>query len=155
MTTSKAALLDSNVLVYAADASSSFHEASKNLRDKGIAGKISLCVCPQVLNEFFAIVTDPKRVTTPREPEEAMVEVEKYLQAENILKILPGEEIIDKMRALFQTYKVKKQQIFDLQLVATMLLNDITRLYTYNKVHFSNFKEIEVLSPEGGIGNIE
>ena len=38
-------------------------------------------------------------------------------------------------------------EIFNLQLVATMLSNSVTRLYTYNQSDFSQFKEIEVLLP--------
>jgi predicted nucleic acid-binding protein len=59
MITSEYALVDTNVLVYAADKTSPFHQPAKILRDKGEVGKTSLCVCPQVLNEFFAVVTDP------------------------------------------------------------------------------------------------
>jgi len=45
-----------------------------------------LCVCPQVLIEFIAIVTDSKRVKNPISSKEATKEVKKYLIAENILK---------------------------------------------------------------------
>lgn len=44
-------------------------------------------------------------------------------------------------------YEVTKQEIFDLQLVATMLLYNVISLYTYNQTDFAKFKEIEVLSP--------
>jgi predicted nucleic acid-binding protein len=53
MTTYDAGLLDTNVLVYAMDQNSPCHTAAKALRDQGLKGEISLCVCPQVLNEFF------------------------------------------------------------------------------------------------------
>lgn len=66
MTISKFSLLDTNILVYAADKNSSFYQASISLRDKGLKGDIPLCICPQTLSEFFAIVTDPKRVEQPR-----------------------------------------------------------------------------------------
>jgi len=59
MTTSEISLLDTNVLVYAADVTSPFHQDSRDLRDRGIKGEISLCVFPQIFYEFFAIVTDP------------------------------------------------------------------------------------------------
>ncbi|RZB36062.1 MAG: hypothetical protein SRB2_02567 [Desulfobacteraceae bacterium Eth-SRB2] len=76
MTTSdKISLIDTNVLVYATDGTSPFHEAARNLRDKGLNGEVSLCICPQILNEFFAIVTSPKRVTNPRTQQEALEEV--------------------------------------------------------------------------------
>lgn len=148
MTTSKIALLDTNVLVYAADETSSFHQPSKTLRDKGLSGKISLCVFPQILSEFFAIITDTKRVSNPRNQQEAIAEVEKYVNAKQILKFYPGPDIIEIMLGLLKRYEIRKQEIFDLQLVATMLSNDITRIYTFNQNHFSRFEEIEALTPE-------
>jgi predicted nucleic acid-binding protein len=66
MTTSETSLLDTNVLIYAADDMSPFHPAARAIREKGLRGEISICVCPQVLIEFFAIVTDSKRVSNPR-----------------------------------------------------------------------------------------
>lgn len=71
MITSKISLLDTNILVYAADETSPFNEVIRTLRDKGLKGEMSLCVCPQVLNEFFAIVTDSKRVSNPRTQKDA------------------------------------------------------------------------------------
>ena len=74
MTTSEISLLDTNILVYAADETSPSHQAAIALREKGLKGEIPLCICPQVLNEFFAIVTDPKRVSHPRTQKEALLE---------------------------------------------------------------------------------
>jgi predicted nucleic acid-binding protein len=147
MITSEICLLDTNILVYAADERSPFHQATKVLREKGLRGDIPLCICPQVLNEFFAIVTDPKRVSNPRTQIEARLEIEKYLYSKNILKIHPGPEIIERTLDLLKQYEITKQEIFDLQLVATMLTNNVTRIYTYNHDDFSKFKQIEILIP--------
>jgi predicted nucleic acid-binding protein len=147
MITSEISLLDTNILVYAADRSSPNHEAALLIRDKGLKGEVPVCVCPQVLNELFAIITDPKRVNNPRTHKEALMEIEKYLLASNILKIYAGPGIIEKTTALLKHHKVTKQDIFDLQLVATMLLNNVTSLYTYNQEDFSKFKEIKILTP--------
>jgi hypothetical protein len=37
--------------------------------------------------EFFAVITSPRRVTTPCSPEEARAEVEKYTRANRPQKI--------------------------------------------------------------------
>lgn len=147
MITSKISLLDTNILLYAADDASPFHQKTITLRNKGLKGEIPLCICPQILSEFFAVITDPKRVGNPRTQKETMFEIEKYLSAKNILKIYPGSEIIEQTLILLKHYKVTKQEIFDLQLVATMIANNITHIYTYNHSDFSKFKEIEILSP--------
>ncbi len=147
MITPETGLLDTNVLVYAADEASPFHQATSTLREKGLKGEISVCLCPQVLNEFFAIVTDPRRVSNPISQKDALLEMEKYFYSKNILKIHPGPEIIERTLDLLAQHEITKQEIFDLQLVATMLSNNVTRLYTYNRDDFVKFKEIEVLAP--------
>jgi toxin-antitoxin system PIN domain toxin len=142
------ALVDTNVLVYAADTSSSFHESSRQLRDRGFRGEISLVITPQVLLEFFAVITSPRRVATPRSPEEARAEVEKYVRADHMLKIYPDRAALEQTLSLLHRHpQVARQEIFDLFLVATMLANGITRIYTYNQQHFTRFAGIEALTP--------
>ncbi len=148
MTISDIALLDTNVLVYAADETSPFHHTAKRVRDRGLRGEIILAVTPQVLSEFFAVVTDTKRVLNPRTQQEAALEIEKYYRSKSILKIYPTSDLIPQLLKLLQRYPVSKQQIFDLQLVATMLCNGVTRLYTYDVHDFAQYSEIEILNIE-------
>ncbi|MBI4652318.1 PIN domain-containing protein [Candidatus Desantisbacteria bacterium] len=138
--------LDTNILVYAADTSSPFHSPSKKLRDRGIKGNLAICISPQVLCEFFTVVTDPKKVTNPKTSEEALKEITKYIETDKFFKIFFTKESLKKTVELVEKYKIKKQEIFDIQIVATMLSNNITKIYTYNTEHFSKFKEIEVLT---------
>jgi len=63
------------------------------------------------------------------------------------LKIYPGPDIIERSLELLRRYEITRQEIFDLQLVATMLSNNVTRLYTFNQEDFSKYKEIEVIVP--------
>jgi predicted nucleic acid-binding protein len=147
MITSDIALLDSNILIYAHQSLSKFHQPSKSLRDRAMAGEIQICICPQVLMEFYAVITNSKRVTNPILPEDAMNEVVKYFQSKQILKIYSREDLLLKIIDLARKYKVEKHEIFDLQIVATMLSNGISKLYTYNYDHFARFTELEVLIP--------
>ena len=141
------ALLDTNVVVYAADTSSPFHQNSKNIRDNALLGNLEICICPQVLMEFFAILTDSKRVKNPRAPEEVIAEMEKYLSSKNISMIYPKRDTLPKTIELLGKYNLKRQIVFDAQLVATMLSNNVTRIYTYNQDDFLKFEEVEVLTP--------
>jgi predicted nucleic acid-binding protein len=84
MTTSAdPALLDTNVLVYAVFPAMPNHAASRALVDRAKAPAADLCVAPQNVVEFFSVVTDPRRVTQPKTPDEA-------LQAIDDLLALPG-----------------------------------------------------------------
>lgn len=152
MTTSETvpevALLDTNILVYAADELSEFHIPSKQLRDRGMQGDLPVAVSPQVLFEFFAVITNPRRVTQPRSPQEAREEMEKYFRAATIRKIYPSNDIVERMLTLLQQYpQITRQDIFDCTLVAMMQTNRVKRIYTYNRQHFTPFSDIEVLTP--------
>jgi len=147
MNTSDLALVDTNVLVYAADQNAKFHEPAKKLRDQGFQGKTPLAVTPQVLLEFYAVITDPARVQNPITPQEATAEVEKYLRSPAIEKIYPGDNILQSVIILAKKYNLSRQRIFDLYIVATMLTNNMTRIYTYNSTDFERFGELEVLTP--------
>lgn len=145
MSESNIAVIDTNVLVYAADESSEFHEASHTLRDRE---DIALAVTPQILMEFYAIITDPRRVTSPRSGEEARAELEKYANSSRIMTLHPTQDVLTRVIALLETYpQVTRQNIFDLFIVATMLGNGANRIYTFNESDFNLFSEIEVLRP--------
>ena len=124
-----------------------FYKQSCSLVHKGFDGEVALCVCPQVLFEFYAVITNPKRVTEPVSSHEALKEVEKFIQSPNIQKIYPNEDLLVNTTDLLKKYKVEGKEIFDLKLVATMLSNGIKNFYTYNLSDFTKYKEIKVLKP--------
>jgi len=145
MSVSDLAVLDTNVLVYAADEASEFHEASRVLRDRE---DVALAITPQILMEFYAIITDPRRVTSPRSAEEARGELAKYVHSPHIVTLHPSSDVLTRVLSLLETYpQVTRQTIFDLFIVATMLGNGVNRIYTFNDPDFSLFTEIEVLRP--------
>ena len=147
-TSEEIGLIDTNILVYRADQDSTFHLPSVSLINRGLRGDVSLCLAPQNLTEFYAVMTNPKRVINPIDSAAARVEIERYLQSQNIRKIYQTADLIPKLLELINKYPPTRQQIFDLQLIATMLVNGITRIYTFNARHFQPYQEIEVIVPE-------
>ncbi len=143
------ALLDTNVLVYAMDETSAFHAASRKvvLRACDSTAQERLCVAPQVLAEFFAVVTNPKRVQRPRTPAEALMVVEQFLALPN-LSVLPVPiDVVSRWIILVRERALNASRVFDAQLVATALANGVRRVYTYDRAHFECFNGIEVVTP--------
>ena len=62
MKTSNLILVDTNVLVYNHQERSEFNALSKATLKKGFKGQLPLCICPQVLIEFYSTITNPRRV---------------------------------------------------------------------------------------------
>ena len=55
-------IIDANVLFYAMDADAPHHAASRALLEAGRNPLATLYVTPQILCEFYSIVTNPRRV---------------------------------------------------------------------------------------------
>ena len=141
------ALVDTNILVYALYQESEHHEPCRQLLDQAQTGRISLCTGAQNLSEFYAIVTDPRRTTTPHEPAEAMGVIGCILEMPGMTLLPTPSDVVQRWMALVQRNPVKRGAIFDLQLIATMLGNGVRKIYTFNRSDFDLFEEIEVLVP--------
>jgi predicted nucleic acid-binding protein len=59
-------LADTNVPIYALDAEAPHHTAARTLLEAARDGSTTLCATPQILSEFYAVVTNARRVAKPR-----------------------------------------------------------------------------------------
>lgn len=140
-------LVDSNILVYAFFRQCEHHERCRALLGQSQAGQVELCVASQNLAEFFAIVTNPRRVAVSRTPSEALDAIERLLAMPGMTLLPTPNDVVFRWIALMRRHSVARGGVFDLQLVATMLGNGIRKIYTLNRADFEPFDEIEVLSP--------
>ncbi len=100
----------------------------------------------QILCEFYSIVTNARRVPNPRSAADALAAISDML---GFLRVLPVPvTAIDEMMALLRRRPVTGGDIFDLQIAATMKLNGISRIYTFNIDDFKPFAEIDPLKPQ-------
>jgi toxin-antitoxin system PIN domain toxin len=148
MTTSAdPALVDTNVLVYALFPAMPQHAASRALLDRAKAGGANLCIAPQNLVEFYAVVTDPRRVTQPKTSDEALQAIDDMLALPG-LRLLPvPADLITRWGQLLRQQPATRKRAFDTQLVATMLGNSVAKIYTFNAVDFQPFHQLQVLTP--------
>ena len=144
------ALLDTNVLIDALYKGSDHYPAARALLEQAMQGDPAFCITPQVLAEFYAVVTHPKRSTDPKSPEEALDAIAGFLAIPGMLLLLIPPDIVSRWMELVRRYPqhVTNRKIFDAQLVATMLAHGVRRIYTFNVCDFSPFAEIEVIEPK-------
>ena len=138
-------IVDANVLVYAMDADAPQHAASRALLDAGRDASTTLYVTSQVLCEFYSIVTNARRVPNPRSPADAIGAISDLLAFLHVLPI-PVSAVEGWLDLLWRR-PVTGGDVFDLQLVATMLANDVSRIYTFNAKDFEPFPELTVVTP--------
>lgn len=140
-------LIDSNILIYASNEDSEYQPQALEVMHKVLAREIQACTAYQSLYEFYAVITNPKRVEKPISLQQARETIERYMRARNIRKIYPVKTNLKNVLKLLKKYEVSKQNIFDLVLVATMMDNKVTGIYTRNEAHFNQFDFLEVVNP--------
>ena len=143
------ALLDTNVLIYALDPRCQYYAASRALLDKAQEEGAGLCLLPQVLVEFYAIVTDARRVPKPRPAAEAIAVINQFVALPGVTLLPVPPDILERLADLLARHPVIGPGVFDVQIVAALLANDVRRLYTFDRAVFERFTEIEVLTPQG------
>jgi predicted nucleic acid-binding protein len=142
----KPAGVDTNVLVYAEDDSSPHQAACRALlKDR----RRDLYLAPQVLSEFYSVATKAggKRITNPLSPEEALSAIATFLAQPNIDLLPVPADIVSRWTELARRHPVTGAKIFDLQLAAVLLANNITRLCTFNIRDFEMISELDVGRP--------
>ena len=144
---SNQALVDTNVLIYAFSKESDYYKVCRELLNSAQEGKLSLCVAPQVVAEFFAIATDPRRTTAPQKPQETADVIDQLLAMPGMVLLSLPVDVVNRWTTLIRQHPVTGSDIFDVQLVATMLGNGVSQIYTYNRKDFEKFSEIDVLTP--------
>jgi uncharacterized protein len=123
-------LIDANVLVYAMDADAPQHAASRALLEAARDPSKTLYVTSQVLCEFYSIVTNVRRVPTPRSPADALGAISGLLA---FLHVLPTPaRAVEGWLDLLRRRPVVGGAVFDLQLVGIMQANNVSRIYTFN-----------------------
>lgn len=138
-------LIDTNILVYAFNENSEFHNESLNFLNASMSGKITACISYQSLFEFYAVVTDSRKVQFPAKPEQAISALNTLINS-NIQILYPNESVINKVFELLITYNIKRQMIFDIMLISIMSVNNIENVITYNIKDFEFVKNLNVLT---------
>jgi toxin-antitoxin system PIN domain toxin len=141
------ALVDTNVLVYAVFEDAPQNRASRKLLERCHHGEQPLVVTQQVLAEFYATVTNPKRVTSPVSPVGALALLRQVLAIANLAVLPTPPDLHERWMALLDANPVAGKKSFDVQLIATMLAGGVRRVFTYNTSDFRGFGPLEVMEP--------
>lgn len=141
------ALVDTNVFVYAVHKDTEQHTEARQFLEKSQDSGRPLCVTSQVLAEFYAVATRADHVSVPRTPLEVLAAIDQIIAMPNVILLPAPGDLVGRWMQLAQEHPVTGATIFDVQLTATMLGNDVHRIYTYNTADFAWCSELEVLLP--------
>jgi predicted nucleic acid-binding protein len=139
-------LLDTNVLCRLAEKGHHLHTAAEDavsgLRDDGH----ELCLVPQVLYEYWVVVTRPKSENgLGMAPADADRAIEYWLELFTLFRDERG--VFSFWRDLVRQHEVKGKTAHDARLVAAMKRHGLRHLVTFNVSDFVRYADVEVINP--------
>jgi predicted nucleic acid-binding protein len=145
-----AIFVDTNVLVYASQASRSgpstpLHEAATRKLPMLEETDIPLWISRQILREYLGVVTRPQANSGPLPLDEAIADAKRFLQIFYIAE--DGLHVTDQLLALLTRFPTSGRQVHDANIVATMMVSGIERLLTFNTGDFARFRPLITLEP--------
>ena len=145
MTAAEPVFVDTNVLIYATQASSARYAVAQTLLHIPEAAGTPLWISDQILREFHAAVTRPQPAVPPM-PMALAVEQVKFF-SQRFWIAVDGPAVRAQLLALLDTYPTAGRQVHDANIVATMLANGIARLLTFNVADFRRFAGLITVEP--------
>lgn len=136
-------LIDSNVLVYAINDSSSKNKVARVFLKKSFKNS-NLCLAQQNITESLRILTHNK-FPKPWNAKEAIEQISKMTN--NMSVISPNIKTLFYFFEIIRKIRVSSKQIFDAYLVATALSNGVFTIATDNVRDFKIFEEINIINP--------
>lgn len=130
-------LIDTNLLIYHTDTSSTHSENIESFFRKNTS---NIVLSSQVINEYLRATTH-KVFQQPLTIDEAITNILLYTNSFGS-PITPNSATHRMFINLLKKYKTSSNKIFDLYLVSTALSNNINTIATFNIKDFRKFKEI-------------
>jgi predicted nucleic acid-binding protein len=138
-------LLDTNVLVYSVDTTAAIHAPCHAVVARAMSGKLDAVIVPQVLMEFYAVVTSPRRVRSPLSPDDGAVQIADWRRT--IAVRYPTAQCLDEWTTLVRTLQRAGQDVHDLFLIAQMRAHGISDICTANAGDFAGVTGITARQP--------
>lgn len=140
-------LVDTNVLLRWSDADDPRCAQCVRAVDDLTARGIHVCICAQVLIEYWAASTRPREVNgfglTPADVEERLTEIDKIFTL-----LAEPHDVADRWRELAAHYSVQGKQAHDARIAALMLAHSVTHLLTLNPTDFTRYDGITPVTPQ-------
>ena len=138
--------VDSNILIYAHNSGSPLYEESKQLIHKAIQ-EDGLGISELSLREFYAVITDGRKVERPFLSATASALLKNYIQSSKVSICKLTEEVWLRAFELCDRHNVARYQLDDILVAMTLCLNGVETVYTRNIRDFEQFEFIQAINP--------
>jgi toxin-antitoxin system PIN domain toxin len=138
-------LVDANLLLFARDADSPFHERARDWLTAQLNGPVRVGLPWQCLVAFVRISTHPRAYDQPLAPDEAWRQVADWLAAGPVWTPLPTHRHAEVLGGLIRRYQVRANLVSDAHLAALALEHGL-RICSAD-TDFARFGEVTWVNP--------
>jgi len=138
--------LDANLLLYASDASSAFHERAADFLRRCAEGPELFYLPWPVVMAYLRIATHPAIFERPLSPEVASGNIESLLARPHVRPVGELDEFWPVYRQATDTLVTRGNLVPDAHLVALLLQHGVRTLWTHDR-DFRRFEGIRALDP--------
>lgn len=138
--------VDTNLLIYAHRTDAEFNTIAFDLITKLAAGRARWAVPWPCLHEFYAIATHPRIFTPPSTPEQALDQVDAWLESPAVELLTETVDHWAILRELLRNGRVRGSLVHDARIAAICLGHGVTELWTADR-DFGRFQGLRVHNP--------
>lgn len=138
-------LVDANILLYAVDEESRFHEAALSWLESALNGPRRVGIPWPSLTAFLRIATNPRALREPLAPEEAWDFVEDWLDAPSVWVPVPGRGHREIFGRLVRDLDLRGNLVSDAVLAALCIEHGLQIVSADSD--FARFTELTWLNP--------
>ena len=139
--------VDTNILVYAHRGDSSWHKAADRcLTELARSSDRQWMVPWPCLHEFLAICTHPKIYDPPTPLNDALAQVDCWLEAPNLIATHEADGYWSHLETMLRHGNITGPQVHDARVAAICLQHGVRELWTADR-DFSRFKGLKLRNP--------
>jgi hypothetical protein len=138
--------VDTNILVYAHRRDSEFHLAAAEKVRELASGRAPWALPWPCLHEFFSVVTHPRIYDPPSRVDQAIDQIDAWLETAAVVMLGEGETYWPRLRELLTDGKIRGPAVHDARIAALCLTHGVRALWTADR-DFSRFPRLRTVNP--------
>lgn len=138
--------IDTNILVYAHREDSEWHESADRCLTQLAESGATWAIPWPCIHEFVAIATHPRIYDPPTPFEDAMEQVECWLEAPTLVLLSEGPGYWEELRNLLEKGRIVGPQVHDARIAALCKQHSVTKLWTADR-DFNRFQGLSTVNP--------
>ncbi|MFZ5998090.1 MAG: type II toxin-antitoxin system VapC family toxin [Nitrospirota bacterium] len=140
---------DTNVLIYAHDELSPFHDKSALLLDLALGKEVVGIISEQNVMELYRILTNATAMSgKPLSPSEAKSLIEKTYLSGALKVVYPTKSTLKKTIEIAAQKRLSSARVFDVRLYVLAQQQGPTYFVTYNIEDFKNLGDLMIKTPD-------